>query len=161
MKNPMFSFVIRRIGHPTESWQKEAIHSFVERLGPFARIEVQDLPEGHGNASKPDPEKTLFTEAKTLLRGLKDTDMVIALDQTGKNLDSETLAKKIQMLTEQGQRLFFVIGGSWGLHASVRSRAQCLLSLGAQTMPHNLALIVLLEQLYRTATITAGKTYHK
>lgn len=86
---------------------------------------------------------------------------MIALDQSGKNLSSTELASKIQTLTESGQALFFLIGGSWGLDETVLKRANLILSFGKQTLPHLLARVVLLEQLYRTETILAGKAYHK
>ncbi len=152
---------IRAIGKPTEDWQIEAAETYLTRLKPFAKVDVVELKEGHGGSSKPDEYKTRQAEAVSLLQGLKSGVKLIALDETGHNLDSVSLSRKLEKLSEDGSPLVFVIGGSWGLDQSVRDRATLVLSFGKQTLPHNLARIVLLEQLYRAETISRKKEYHK
>lgn len=151
---------IRAIGKPTESWQKEAIHMYQTRLQAFGGIEIIELPEGHGKTAKPDEKRTKAAEAESILKGIDSYAILIALDGRGKTLKSEDFSKKIQEWERQNH-LVFVIGGSWGLDDSVLKRANFTLSLGDMTLPHNLAKIVLLEQIYRAKMIENGKEYHK
>jgi 23S rRNA (pseudouridine1915-N3)-methyltransferase len=151
---------IRSIGKPTESWQKEAIHMYQTRLQAFGGIELIELQEGHGKTAKPDEKRTRSTEAESILKGIDDTAIVIALDQHGKTLDSLAFSKKIAEWESQSH-IIFVIGGSWGLDETVLKRANFTLSFSAMTFPHNLAKIVLLEQIYRAKMIETGKEYHK
>ncbi len=135
---------------------------YVERLLPFGGVDIVELPEGHGGAKKPDQTKTRETEAASLLKGIPKEAFVIALDEQGKPLSSPDLAQRLQDWSSDGSRpVVFLIGGSWGLDPSIRTRADIILSFGPLTLPHNLARIVLLEQLYRARMITAGREYHK
>lgn len=157
----MKSIHIRAIGKPTEDWQIEAALTYVKRLSPFAKVQITEIKEGHGSSSKPDINKTQRIEAENLLKNLPTNSKLIALDETGHNFDSVGLSKKLETLSQDGSPLVFVIGGSWGLDQTVRDRADLILSFGKQTLPHNLARIVLLEQLYRAEAISRGKEYHK
>lgn len=152
--------IIRAIGKPTESWQKEAIHMYQTRLQAFGGIDLIELPEGHAKTAKPDEKRTRANEAESILKGIDDQAIVIALDQHGKTLTSEAFSKRITEWESQSH-LVFIIGGSWGLDESVLKRANFKLSLGEMTLPHNIAKIVLLEQIYRAKMIEAGKEYHK
>jgi 23S rRNA (pseudouridine1915-N3)-methyltransferase len=130
------------------------------RLQAFGGIDLIELPEGHGKTAKPDEKRTKSAEADSILKGIDSDAIVIALDQHGKSLDSEALSQKMSGWESQSH-LVFVIGGSWGLDESVLKRANFVLSFGAMTLPHNLAKIVLLEQIYRAKMIETGKEYHK
>lgn len=153
--------IIRAIGRPAEAWQREAIHTYVDRLKPFGGVETIELPEGHGGSVRPDIAKTLKAEAASLLKGTPENAYIVALDGRGKPLTSEQFASLAAEWEAEGTTAVFLIGGSWGLDASVLKRANLVLSLGPITLPHMLARIVLLEQLYRAAMIRSGKTYHK
>lgn len=157
----MRQYIIRAVGKPKEAWQKDALAEYEKRLNAFAKIEVVEIPEGHGGAKKPDEQKTKSAEAESLLANLPADAFVVALDETGKNLSSRDFAKRIEKETEAGQTVIFLIGGSWGLSNDVREAADLVLSFGKETLPHLLARVVLLEQLYRAETILKGKTYHK
>ena len=157
----MKHLIIRTIGKPSEEWHPQAIHSYLKKLSPFVKIELIELPEGHGGSAKPDEAKTRREEATSLLKNIPKDSTIVALDETGKNLSSLELAKHISNWSEGGRTVVFLIGGSWGLDETVLARANAKLSLGKQTLPHLLARIVLLEQLYRVETILNGKTYHK
>jgi len=149
------------VGKPKEPWQKQAILEYKKRLTAFAKLEIQAFPEGHGGAKKPDVHKTRTVESKSLLASLPEDSLVIALDETGKNLSSEAFAKHIEKEGETGRSITFLLGGSWGLSEGIRKRADLVLSFGKETLPHILARIVLLEQIYRAETILKGKLYHK
>ncbi|MEO5927846.1 MAG: 23S rRNA (pseudouridine(1915)-N(3))-methyltransferase RlmH [Patescibacteria group bacterium] len=157
----MHKTLLRVIGRAQESWHIEAVESYLDRLSPFQKLELIELPEGHGGSAKPDLAKTRKLEAESLLKGIPSDAFVVALDETGTQYDSQTFAKKFGSWTEGGRTVVFIIGGSWGLDASVRDRADVTLSLSDLTLPHLMARVVLLEQLYRAETILNGKTYHK
>jgi len=152
---------IRAVGSPTESWQTEAISMYLNRLKPFAKVDLIEVAEGHQGSAKPDATKTRSREAESLAKGQPKGSFVIALDETGTNFDSPTLARKFETWSESGQSLVFLIGGSWGLDPALRSQANAVISFGKQTLPHQVARIVLLEQLYRAETIIRKKEYHK
>lgn len=158
----MMKLKIRAIGRLGEDWQKEAVDIYVNRLKPLSPIEIVELPEGHGGSAKPDPEKTRKIEEESLLKSIPSDAFVVALDETGKEYLSPAFADRMDDWSSQGARMvIFLIGGSWGLSDGVRKRADTVLSLGKLTIPHALARIVLVEQLYRAAMIRSGKTYHK
>jgi 23S rRNA (pseudouridine1915-N3)-methyltransferase len=86
---------------------------------------------------------------------------VVALDERGDQLTSLELAKRLSVWQARGQDLALLVGGAEGLAPSVMERAQERLALSRLTLPHRLARLVLLEQLYRAATILRGEPYHK
>lgn len=101
-------------------------------------------------------------EGQRLLACCPDGAMVVALDEKGKRLDSETLAARIGAWRDDGvSDLVFVIGGADGLDDAVRSRADLVLSFGAVTWPHLLIRGLLAEQLYRAQQILSGHPYHR
>jgi 23S rRNA (pseudouridine1915-N3)-methyltransferase len=150
---------IRVIGKPQENWQHEAIHMYIKRYQSFGAINILELPEGHSNSAKPNIEKTRKTEAKNLLQTLPNQAIKIILDEQGQLLDTQSLADFIHQ--NQSSPLIFFIGGSWGLHEDVINQANLKLSFGRITLPHSLARIILLEQLYRAQMINHGRKYHK
>jgi 23S rRNA (pseudouridine1915-N3)-methyltransferase len=101
-------------------------------------------------------------EAAALLELARDADYLIALDARGKSLTSDAFARTLARVRDGGAKTVgIVIGGPDGLGDSVREAAALQLSLGAMTLPHGLARVVLAEQLYRAATILAGHPYHR
>lgn len=157
----MHRLLFRVIGSPQESWQQEAIDQYLERLQPFARLEVIELEEQHGGTADPDPNRVRLREANHLLKNIPAGAHLIALDSQGKSWPSEQFATHLDELGQRGQSIVFLIGGSWGLDESVLKKANETISFGKQTLPHILARIVLLEQLYRAESILKGKSYHK
>ncbi len=156
----MHKLSIRAIGKPQEAWQRAAIEQYFERLQPFAKTNITEYEEQSESPTR-SLEQLQQLEAEKLLKNLPDGCLLIVLDEHGKSLSSPLFAEKLRGWTETGTELVFLIGGSNGLHASVRERADYLLSFGSQTLPHALARIVLLEQLYRTEKILRGSAYHK
>ncbi len=156
----MHKLRIFSVGSPHEDWQRAAIHSFCTRLGPFAQLEVKEIADGAGGSAKPDPNRVREKEGESLLKAIGDTPY-IALDERGKNLSSAEWAELLKETAETGQAIGFVIGGAWGLDERVRNKAIKTVSFGKQTVPHILARILLLEQLYRAETILKQKEYHK
>ncbi len=157
----MHQLVIRAIGKGHEAWHPQAIHRYVEALRPFARIEMIELEEAHQGSARPNVEETRKREGERLLQSLPANSMIVALDERGKNEASTQFAERLSQWAEGGRPVVFLIGGSWGLSEEVRERSEYLISFGKQTLPHILARILLLEQLYRAETILRGKEYHK
>lgn len=133
----------------------------LSRFGKYEEIEIQDLPEPEG-ASPAEEERIRTREGEEILRKLRPGDRVIALTIPGKQKSSPELALEMQELKNRGcSRLAFLIGGSLGLGENVISRADGQMSMSRMTFPHQLAKVMLLEQLYRAEKINAGERYHK
>lgn len=157
----MHQFILRVIGKPHESWHPQAIHKYVEALRPFARLEIVELEEEGRGSARPNVEETRKREGERLLQSIPPGATVVALDERGTNDSSTRFAERINQWTDGGRSVVFLIGGSWGLSKEVGARAQHTVSFGKHTLPHVLARITLLEQLYRAETILHGKEYHK
>ena len=133
----------------------------LSRYGKYRETELQDLPEPPGG-SEALAEQVKQREGEAILKAIRPGDHVIALTIPGKSWDSPGLARHLESLAVGGAgELVFVIGGSLGLSDAVIARADEELSMSAMTFPHQLARVMLLEQLYRCARITAGERYHK
>lgn len=133
----------------------------LSRFGRFEEIELPDLPEPQG-ASPAQEEQLRQREGEAILARIRPADYVIALTIPGRQLDSPQLAQHLQALNVQGVgSIVWVIGGSLGLSSTVIARAQEQLSMSSMTFPHQLARVMLLEQLYRAMKINAGERYHK
>ena len=133
----------------------------LSRYGKVDEIELPDLPEPA--ASSAAIEKQIKDrEGEAILAKIRPSDYVIALTIPGKQWDSPGLSQHIETLMERGQSsLVFVIGGSLGLSDAVIARANEQLSMSKMTFPHQLARVMLLEQLYRAMKIRSGERYHK
>jgi 23S rRNA (pseudouridine1915-N3)-methyltransferase len=107
------------------------------------------------------PEQLKKEEASMILGYISKNSKLVALDPRGKEIDSEQLASYLQKTTDAGREVVFVIGGAYGLDKSIIDSADLVLSLSKMTMPHLLAKLVLIEQIYRAQTIAAGHPYHK
>lgn len=132
------------------------VEEYAKRLGHVVKLELVELPE-----SKHSGDRAKADEAQAVLARLKPTDVVIALDERGKALGSVAFAQWLDRQRASGPHVVCVIGGDEGLDEALRKRAQLTLSLSAMTLPHRLARLVLMEQLYRAFTILRGEPYHK
>ena len=133
----------------------------LSRFGKYEEIEIPDLPEREG-ASPAEEERIRRKEGEEILRRLRPGDRVIALTIPGRQRSSPELAQEIQEAKTRGTgRLVFLIGGSLGLGENALARADGEMSMSRMTFPHQLAKVMLLEQLYRAEKINAGERYHK
>ena len=157
------STIILSVGKLKEKPYREMADEYLKRLsrfGKYEEIELPDLPEGGGSAALEEQVKT--KEGEAILSRIKTGDHVIALTIPGKQVDSPALAKHLQELRANGAgRIVFVIGGSLGLGKNVLERADEEMSMSKMTFPHQLARVMLLEQLYRSEMILSGGRYHK
>lgn len=157
----MSKILVKTVGKLPESWQREAVSTYAERLRQTWSVDIVEIKEGHKGASKPDLAKTQQTEAADLLADLPRNAWIVALDEQGTSLTSTGFADLVRTQIADGKTPVFLIGGSWGFADAVRDRADVTLSFGKMTLPHGLARVVLLEQLYRAAMISSGRAYHK
>lgn len=156
--------VILCVGKLREAYWRDAAAEYAKRIGRFGGLEIIEIPDlaEPKNASAADIAKLVEAEGVTLLTQLKPRDHVVALCINGKQITSPALADKLADMELGGAgRAVFIIGGSNGLSTAVMQRAQEKLSFSPMTFPHQLARIMLLEQLYRARKILAGETYHK
>jgi 23S rRNA (pseudouridine1915-N3)-methyltransferase len=132
------------------------VDEYVKRLGHTAKVSVLELPESRASGLKAKEE-----EGAALLGKLSTRDVLVALDERGKALSSVDFAKWLGRQQDSAKDVAFVIGGDEGLSDAVREKASLVLSLSAMTLPHRLARLMLVEQVYRGFSILRGEPYHK
>ncbi|MFO8033406.1 MAG: 23S rRNA (pseudouridine(1915)-N(3))-methyltransferase RlmH [Desulfohalobiaceae bacterium] len=146
------------IGKLKKSFWQEAVQHYWRSLSRYYRLQevcLKNAPASMG------PEQSRQEESKRIQQRLASRDKRIVLDIKGRALSSPELAKMLQLwLQDSERRPCFVLGGSFGLDSAICSRADFLLSLGPITLPHELARVVLLEQLYRASCINLNHPYH-
>lgn len=154
-------FTIVAVGKLKERFWADACAEYLKRLQPYAKTvvrEVADVDPGRAGGVEAARER----EGAAILAALSPASHVVLLAIDGKERSSEGLSARIDALALGGTSdLAFVIGGSDGVSEAVRARANETLSFGPITLPHNLARVVLLEQLYRAQKISRGEPYHK
>jgi 23S rRNA (pseudouridine1915-N3)-methyltransferase len=134
---------------------------YFNRIKHFFPIEIVEIAPERGRQSESDVA-IMRAHSARLLRAIPAQGHVVALDERGRSLDSLKFAKWLERLTiDQPHGVIFVMGGDVGLDQSVRQRADDVLSLSAMTLPHQLARVVLLEQIYRACTLMRNIPYHK
>ena len=127
------------------------VEEYAARLRHYTQLELLELPAG----------RSMADEAEALFSHLKTGERLMALDERGEALTSIALARFVGKERERSGRLTFVVGGDEGLDPSVRRRATKVLQLSAFTLPHRMARLVLMEQLYRAFTLIHGESYSK
>ena len=159
------SLAIVCVGRLKEKPYRQMADEYLRRLGRYGKteeIEIPDLPEPTGTHSAALEDQIRTREGEGILRAIRPGDRVIALTIPGREPDSVELADKIRDLrVRSAGRIVFVIGGSLGLGRNVLERADEEMSMSRMTFPHQLARVMLLEQLYRAEKIIAGERYHK
>lgn len=148
------------VGRLKERFWREAADEYLKRLGGYANvrvIEIADRDPGRGGEAR-----ALAEEGADILKSLPQDAYVIGLEIGGNQLSSESFSATLSELGLNGRsHVAFVIGGSHGVASEVTDRADMRLSLGPMTLPHNMARVVLLEQVYRAFRIARGEPYHK
>jgi 23S rRNA (pseudouridine1915-N3)-methyltransferase len=149
---------------PASSSEKdfaEAIDRYLKRIRHFYPIEVVEVPAERGRQSQSDLAM-MRSQSSRLLAAIPVRGTVVALDERGQMLDSLKFTRWLERLTiDSPHGIHFVVGGDLGLDESVRNRADKVLSLSAMTLPHQIARVVLLEQIYRACTLMRNIRYHK
>lgn len=157
----MIRITVVAVGKLKERFWADACAEYLKRLKAYAKVEVKEIADI-------DPDKAGGVDAardregSAVLAAIPEQSHAILLAIEGKERSSEGLARRLDSLALAGTSdLTFIVGGSDGVSDAVRTRANEQLSFGPITLPHNLARVVLLEQVYRAFKISRGEPYHK
>ena len=152
------------IGKIKEKYWTQAMEEYAKRLSAFCKFQIVELDEEKikNNPSASDIDKTLTAEGKRILLKIQKSSYTIGMCIEGKIISSEELSKKIDDIAINGySTINFIIGGSWGLSNEVKNACQFKLSMSKMTFPHQMARVVLCEQIYRAFEISTNGKYHK
>jgi 23S rRNA (pseudouridine1915-N3)-methyltransferase len=148
------------IGRLTEPYLKDGCEEFAKRLRHYLPLTIEEYKE-HKAGKKPDVRRSLDAEGGRLLERIPEGAYVIVLDESGKAFSSRQLSEKMQQHMLEGRSQWaLIIGGPFGLSDVVRQRADLILALSPMTLTHQMARLLLLEQLYRSCTIIRNEPYH-
>ncbi|MDD3109551.1 MAG: 23S rRNA (pseudouridine(1915)-N(3))-methyltransferase RlmH [Eubacteriales bacterium] len=151
------------VGKLKELHYRQAAREYEKRLARFTSLKVTELADER-EPDKPSlllEERARHAEGERIMKHIRSGDRVVALCIDGTQEDSLAFSRRIKRLYEAPAQVVFIIGGSLGLSEAVIARADEKLSLSALTFPHQLARVLLLEQLYRAFKIMANERYHK
>ncbi len=152
------------IGKLKEKYLREAAAEYSKRLSAYCKFSIMELDEEKTTEAPNDAliASILSAEGRRILSKTDRSDLVVAMCIEGKQMPSEKLARFISDSAVNGSSTIdFIIGGSWGLSDEVKKRADLRLSMSEMTFPHQLARVMLCEQIYRAFSINAGTKYHK
>ena len=152
----MINIKIVCVGDLKEKFWQEAEKEYLKRLSKFCKVSFCVLSQYD---KLENPIKIKEAEGKEILSNLEGN--VFLLDIQGKNISSEEMAGEIDKCFLSSNTITFVIGGSHGVSDEVKNKISSKISFGRVTYPHNLARIILLEQVYRSFMILSGAKYHK
>lgn len=145
------------VGKANEPYIEEGVSLFSKRISHYHKIDWKLLTP----SKQSEPNIIKKEEATTILKFLQNDDVLVLLDERGKNLSSPELANFIQQKANQStQHLVFLIGGAYGVNDDIMKRAQFTWSLSKLVFPHMLVRLILSEQVYRACSINANEKYH-
>ena len=148
-------------GSHSDAEYSAAVDRYLNRIKHFFPVEVTEVSPKRGRQSSNDVAMMRDQSAR-LAAAIPDRGFTVVLDERGQQLDSLKFAKWLERLTiDRPDGVNFVVGGDIGFDDSVRRRADQLISLSAMTLPHVLARVVLVEQIYRACTLMRNIPYHK
>ena len=160
----MLSVYLICVGKLKEKFYREAVEEYTKRLKGYCSLNLIEIPEVKlsQNPSLGEITAALDKEGDAIRAKIPPNSSVIAMCVEGRMRSSEELAQLVSTWSHNSAKhLAFVIGGSFGLHPSVKDAAGARLSMSPMTFPHHLARVMLLEQIYRAYQINAGTRYHK
>ena len=153
------------IGKIKEKYFTDAIAEYQKRLSAFCKLQIIELAEERIRSNTPNDAQiaeVLDNEGRRILQKIGAGDYVAALCIEGRLLSSEELAETLESVGVAGKSTAdFIIGGSYGLSEAVKRRADIRLSMSRMTFPHQMARVILTEQIYRAFEISSGGKYHK
>ena len=160
----MLTITVACVGKLKEAYWRDACAEYSKRLSAFCRLQVVEVNEERlpDNPSPAQITAALEEEGHRLLSRIPAGVPMVSLCIEGKGITSPALSKQLsQWAVDGNSHIAFVIGGSWGLSDLVKSSSQLRLSMSDMTFPHQMARVMLLEQLYRALQISSGGKYHK
>lgn len=157
----MLHITVIAVGKLKERFWADACNEYLKRLSAYANVSVKELAD-IDPARCGGEQAEIDAESNAILESIPNGSRSFLLDIPGKLISSEGLAEAIDDCALSGNNdLCFIIGGSCGVNEGVRRAVNNKISLGRITLPHNLARVVLLEQLFRAFKIIKGEPYHK
>lgn len=149
------------LGKLKESYWREAETEYLKRLRPYARLSITELRE-ESFTDKDSRERIKEKEAEKITSALSkfENAYVIVLDEHGQEWSSTDFAAKLSSWSKDHQTIVLIMGGPLGLSPTILKRAHTTLSLSRFTFTHQMARVILLEQIYRSAMIQNGRSYH-
>lgn len=160
----MINLNIICVGRLKEQYLRDASAEYIKRMQTICRLTVTELSAEKlsDNPSQKEIDRALEAEGKKIIEKIPKGAAVFAMCIEGKQRSSEELSRELDELALTGvSNAVFIIGGSFGLSDEVKARSKYRFSMSKMTFPHQLARIMLLEQLYRAAQISLGTRYHK
>lgn len=155
----MIKITIISVGRIKEKYWQQAINEYAKRLKPYVKLKFTDLPEEKVNNISNQKQITA-KECKKIIKVIPKDSTVIVLDMQGYNYHSEEFSRKIAEWSEYGREITFIIGGPLGLSQEVLDISNQKVSLSDMTFTHQMAKVILTEQIYRGIMIQNGKTFH-
>jgi 23S rRNA (pseudouridine1915-N3)-methyltransferase len=151
--------IICAVGHKMPGWVTAGFQEYAKRMPHEAAIELVEIKPEKRTGLK--VEQLLDAEAGRILAALPSGRRVVAMDEHGAQWSTAKLAQSVSTWMKEGGDTVFIIGGADGLAAAIRNSADEVLALSALTLPHALARILLVEQLYRAVSLIKGHPYHR
>jgi len=156
--------VVVSIGRLKQGPERELAERYRERFEDIGRklgfrgLTIHEIPESRAR----DTATRISEEAAAIAAAIPEKSVLVALDEHGKSIDSATFARQIGDWRDQGiANTIFAIGGADGLSPDLQRKAKLRIAFGSATWPHQMVRVMLLEQIYRAATILAGHPYHR
>jgi 23S rRNA (pseudouridine1915-N3)-methyltransferase len=156
--------VVISVGRLKQGPERELADRYRERFGDIGRklgfrgLEVHEIPESRAR----DAATRISEEAAAMTAAIPEKSVLVALDEHGKSIDSATFARQLGQWRDEGiANTIFAIGGADGLSPDLQRKAKLRIAFGSATWPHQMVRVMLLEQIYRAATILAGHPYHR
>lgn len=150
--------IVAAVGRPRNAALAAAIEEYEARAARYWPLDVREVKEESARGA---PDVAVREKEGERLLARTDGAALIVCDERGDTLTSRAFANLLQAMRERARDVAFVIGGAYGLADSVRERAERSVAVAPWTLPHELARLVLAEQLYRAGTIIRGEPYHK
>jgi len=148
------------VGSKQPAWIDQGVHEFIKRMPHECRTELL-LVDGDKKLKNRSVQERKQAEAKKLLAKVPPYTRILALDERGQSWNTQQWSQKLQSWLPQGEDVCFIIGGPDGLDDSLLQQASAKVSLSAMTLPHGLARILLVEQLYRAWSLLNNHPYHR
>lgn len=148
------------VGTRMPGWVDEGFNDYARRMPRHLAMELTELRPESRTSGKP-ADALCAAEGERILAALPERCFTVALDEHGREMPTEALARWLDARSGEGRDIAFVIGGADGLAPSIKQSAGLLLRLSAMTLPHGLARVLLAEQLYRAVSINLNHPYHR
>lgn len=149
------------IGQRQPQWVDTAVDDYLSRFPADYKLELTALKAEARSGQAQDPDRVRAAEAARIRAALPSGCALVALDERGKDWTTQQLAQQLTRWRDASEQIAFVIGGPDGLDGAIKREARLQLRLSSMTLPHALARVILVEQLYRAWSIFAGHPYHR